>query len=117
MKSLRVLLTIMVFFSVAILADTKKEIDHLLGFVANSTCKFERNGVQYNCNDAKEHILKKYEYFKEKDKIHSAEDFIRYAATKSELSGRKYRAHCTDMTEDSSNWLLRELVSYRKKQL
>lgn len=78
---------------------------------------FERNVVQHNCSNAKEHILKKYEYFKEKDKIHSAEDFIRYAATKSELSGRKYRAHCTDMTEDSSKWLSRELVSYRKKQL
>ncbi len=89
----------------------------MLSFVANSTCKFERNGVQYHCSDVKGHILKKYEYFKEKDKIRSAEDFIRYAATKSELSRRKYRAHCTDMTEDSSKWLSRELVSYRKKQL
>ncbi len=115
MKLLEVLLTIIVFFSVNILADTKKEIDHLLDFVAKSTCKCERNGTLYSCREAKGHILMKYKYFKKRDKIHSTEDFIRYSASKSELSGRKYRAHCPGRVENSSDWLLRELASYRKK--
>lgn len=116
MKLLGSLMAILLFFSINIFADTKMEIDHLLDFVAKTTCKYERNGTLHAGPEAKEHILKKYEYFNNKEKIHSAEDFILYSATKSELSGKRYRVQCSVVTEDSSDWLLRELADYRKKQ-
>ena len=115
MKLFGTLLTAIVFFPIIILADTKMEIYHLLGFVKKSTCKCEQNGILYSCKDAKGHILMKYKYFKKRGKIHSAEDFIRYSASKSELGGEKYRAHCSGKVINSSEWLLQELASYRKK--
>lgn len=42
------------------------------------------------------------------------EDFIRYAATRSVMSGKKYRIHCPgDESEYAANWLLSELNKYR----
>ena len=117
MKRLGFVLTLFIVLTISVLADTKQEIDHLLKFVENSPCKCERNGTIYSCKEAKGHLLFKYEYYKKRDKIHTAEDFIRYAASKSEITGRKYRAHCGNKIENSSDWLKRELISYRKKNL
>jgi hypothetical protein len=102
-------------FTGAVIADTQQEINHLLEFVANTTCQYERNGSVYDGVRAEKHIKRKYEYFK--DKINSAEDFIKYSATKSTMSGKQYKIHCENIaTQNSSDWLLDELKKYRDGQ-
>ncbi len=102
-------------FTGTVIADTQQEINHLLEFVANTSCQYERNGNVYDGARAEKHIKKKYEYFK--DKINSAEDFIKYSATKSTMSGKKYKIHCENIaTQNSSDWLLDELKKYRDSQ-
>ena len=106
---------ILVAVTVGAIADTQKEIDHLLGFVAKSSCKYERNGTMYDGVEAKNHIKKKYDYYL--DKISSAEDFIKFSATESLLSGKKYIIHCPNMAvQKSGDWLLDELNKYRMNQ-
>lgn len=62
--------------------------------------------------EAVEHINKKYEYFKEN--INTAEDFIKYSATKSKMSGKYYKVHCdTGIPVNSQDWLLTELDNFR----
>ena len=101
-----------VLTSSTLLADTQQEIDHLLDFIGKTNCKYIRNTSSHTGVEAKEHINKKYSYYKEK--IHSAEDFIKYSATKSELSGTSYKVLCPGKsTQDSSAWLLDELKHYR----
>ena len=97
------------------IADTQQEIAHLLNFVANTTCQYERNGTMHDGVEAQKHIKKKYHYYL--DKINSAEDFIKYSATKSTMSGKKYFIHCTNSpVQQSSDWLLHELKIYRANQ-
>ena len=95
-------------------ASTSEEIEHLLNFVATSGCAFERNGSRYTAVEAREHIQLKYDYIK--DRVNSAEDFIRYAATESSLSGRKYHATCNGKTITSEQWLTRELERFRQSE-
>jgi len=94
-------------------ADTEKEIDHLLDFVARTPCTYERNGTLHNGQEARDHINRKYEYYKKK--INTAEDFIRYSATESKLSGRKYKIHCPNSgVMNAGDWLLHELEVFRE---
>lgn len=107
-----IILLLIVLASSTLLADTQQEIDHLLDFVGKTNCKYIRNGSSHTGLKAKEHISKKYAYYK--DQIHSAEDFIKYSATKSEMSGTKYKVLCPGKsTQNSSDWLLDELKHYR----
>ena len=63
--------------------------------------------------EGSEPYQKKYDYFK--SKIHTAEDFIALAATKSELSGRPYFVRCQKGKEmPTANWLHEELQDYGK---
>jgi hypothetical protein len=109
-----VVITLLVISTGAI-ADTQKEIEHLLKFVANTSCKYERNGTLHAGTKAKNHIQKKYNYFL--DKVNTAEDFIKYSATKSTMSGKIYKIHCTNMpVQNSADWLLDELKKFRRSQ-
>ena len=95
---------------------TQQEIDHLLGFVANTPCQYDRNGSIHNGPDARDHINRKYEYYRKK--VKTAEDFVKYSATKSKMSGRSYRIHCPGEKDvSSSEWLLQELQAFRESQL
>ena len=95
-------------------SDMNAEIEHLLSYVENTECLYERNGTMHNGKDAVEHIKKKYNYFK--DKINSTEKFIELSATKSTMSGKYYMILCKDkLPVKSQEWLLRELESYRAK--
>lgn len=96
----------------------KSEIEHLLAYIEKSGCRFYRNGTWYNDpKAAREHVEKKYEYFLKKGKITSAEDFITWAATKSEISGRPYKVQCgTGPAEPFAPWLTAELNRYRKQK-
>jgi len=94
-------------------ASTGDEIEHLLNFVAASGCTFERNGNDYDSVEAREHIQRKYNHIK--DKIKTTEDFIRYAASESSMSGKKYHATCNGQTITSGDWLTKELDRYRQQ--
>jgi hypothetical protein len=90
-----------------------EEIDHLLGFIATSHCAFIRNDVEYDGKDAVAHIKDKYGYYK--GDIHSAEDFIRLAASKSMASGRPYFVRCNAILTPAADWLNQELAAFRKQ--
>jgi hypothetical protein len=95
---------------------TKSEISHLLDYLETSGCQFCRNGRWYNdMKAARDHAERKYRYFAEKGRINSAEDFIKWAVSKSELSGKPYLAKCGNGPEEpTAQWLTDELDRYRK---
>lgn len=88
-----------------------EEIDHLLGFIEASPCAFIRNDKAYAGKDAAAHIKDKYDYYR--DDIHSAEDFIRLAASKSAASGRPYLVRCDAAIIPAADWLNQELATFR----
>lgn len=92
--------------------SAQDEIDHLLGYVAASSCTFVRNGNEYPAGQARDHLADKYRFAG--GRIASAEDFIRYLATKSSLSGEPYHVKCGDTDALSGAWLTAELNRYRK---
>jgi len=92
--------------------DQRHEVEHLLKFVANTTCIIDRNGSLHNGPEALSHIKKKYAYFQ--NKITSTEAFIELTASKSTFSGNVYMVRCEGgkmMT--TREWLLDELEIYR----
>ncbi len=98
-----------------VLASSQDEITHLLSYVKSTDCQYERNGTMHNGEEAAKHINKKYQYYI--DDIKSTEDFIRYSATKSTMSGKFYRIHCPNKAVvRSQQWLLTELQAFRLKQ-
>ena len=119
MKYIKLLMFYVVLFPVCVystelLPEDENQIEHLLTFVSTSTCKFMRNGSWHEASDAADHIRKKYNYVLGKGLVNSPEDFIKYSATKSSMSGKRYRVQCGHGPEiDSSEWLLMELSSHR----
>jgi hypothetical protein len=93
-------------------ADMQKEILHLLQYVENSGCEFERNDSVYDSGEARSHMERKYNYVK--SRVNNAEEFIKYAATESSMSGKKYYVTCNGARQTSSEWLHNELSGYRK---
>ena len=99
-------------FSASGYATTQDEINHLLDYAGSTHCSYERNGTMHSGEEAVIHIKNKYDYFS--DDIESAEDFIKYSATKSKISGKFYTIHCPDSKPvNSQDWLLAELRRYR----
>jgi hypothetical protein len=92
------------------------EIDQLLEVLKTSGCKFWRNGTWHDAPRAAQHLATKRDYYRRKDRIHSAEDFIRLAGSESSMSGKAYRVACPDKPEvDSKVWLETELRGIRAK--
>jgi len=94
------------------LSEKEGEIEHLLQFIGSANCTFVRNGDSHPSSEAKSHINRKYNYVK--SKIDTAEDFIKYTATKSSMSGEYYKVICNGNEKTSKQWLLDELAAYRK---
>jgi len=95
-------------------SDMQSEINHLLAFLENSECQFERNGKIHSGKDTVDHVKKKYNYFK--NKINNTEEFIEYSATKSTISGKYYMVLCKDKSKiKTQGLLLQELQKYRSK--
>ena len=94
----------------------KEEIEHLLSYMEQSGCQFCRNGTWYDdTKKVRSHVELKYNYFMKKGQINSTEDFIKWSASKSEMSGKPYlvkRGNEPPML--LSQWLLEELERYRK---
>ena len=114
-RTLAVLTATLAFgLSNAVIADTpaKREIDHLLNFVATSSCTFVRNGTEYPPDKARDHLASKYQFAG--SKITTAEDFIKYLATESSMSGERYHVKCGKTDALSGVWLTDELNRFRK---
>jgi hypothetical protein len=92
--------------------NAKLEIDHLLDFVAASSCTFVRNGTEYPPDKAREHLATKYRFVG--SRISSADEFIKYLATKSSMSGEMYHVKCGKADALSGEWLTTELNRFRK---
>ncbi len=111
MKLIKLTLVLVLTGSFTASAATN-EIEHLLNFVANTKCQYERNGTMHTGSEAVKHIKKKYDYYK--DDIKTTEDFIRLSATKSKMSGKHYKIHCNnEKPEKSQIWLLAEIHKFR----
>lgn len=95
--------------------ESLAEIQYLLAFVEGSSCDFMRNARWHSAVDAAAHIGKKYQYVARKGRIHSAEDFIKYAATQSSMSGKAYKVRCQGDEQASAQWLLAALEAYRRR--
>lgn len=93
-------------------APANDEIDHLLHYVAVSSCTFVRNGTEYPADKASEHLASKYHFVGAR--IASAEDFIKYLATQSSITGEPYHVKCGKTDALSGAWLTAELHRYRK---
>jgi hypothetical protein len=96
--------------------STKSEIAHLLDCVEKSGCQFNRNGTWYK--DAKairEHAELKLHYFQDRGRVNSTEDFIKWAGSKSEISGKPYMVKCGNGSPmPTAQWLTEEVERYRK---
>jgi len=96
-------------------SEQRHEVEHLLNFVANTSCIINRNGSLHAGPDALSHIKKKYAYFR--DDISTTEEFIERSASKSTFSGDTYTVQCGDSkTTTTQQWLMTELAAYRKDQ-
>jgi len=101
-------------FTITTSAQTKTEdeVQHLLQYISNAGCTFTRNGTDHTPGDAQQHILRKYNYVK--NKVSTTEQVIKYAATKSSFTGKPYTITCPGQeTVPSSQWLTEELIKYR----
>lgn len=92
-------------------SESTATIEYLLASVATSELQFVRNGKAHSGAEAVKHMRRKYEYFA--DRIHSPEEFIEFAGTKSMLSGKAYTVHGNDGAIPTAEWLHTILAEYR----
>jgi hypothetical protein len=91
----------------------RQEINHLLQYIESSGCIFIRNGKESTPVEARAHIQKKYDYFR--NRVKNTEDFIKYAATKSTISGKPYKVRCNGRETRNADWLHTELDKLRNR--
>jgi hypothetical protein len=108
-----VLLLYITFHPYASHADMGSEIEHLIQYIAASGCRFIRNDKIHDNQNASQHIRKKYDHTKRW--IKTTEDFIKYAATESSMSGRPYQVECNGIKTPTAEWLTEELARFRAK--
>ncbi|MBU1565754.1 MAG: DUF5329 domain-containing protein [Proteobacteria bacterium] len=95
-------------------ARVTQEVEKLIDFIKVSDCKFNRNGSWFEAIEGAEHINTKYQYVQKKGLVKTAEDFIKYAATKSSISGEAYIVQCgNDAPQKSAEWLTTALAQIR----
>ena len=94
--------------------DLASTIKYLLTYVKNADVVFIRNNGEHTPEEAAAHMQMKFEHFK--DQIKTPEDFIRFAATKSLVSGKPYQVRMKDgKTMLTQKWLEDALEKYRTK--
>ena len=92
-------------------SESTATIEYLLASVAASELQFVRNGKAHSGAEAVKHMRRKYEYFA--DRIHSPEEFIELAGTKSMLSGKAYTVRGNEGEIPTAEWLHTILAEYR----
>ena len=115
MKKSYSMFLIFLLFPAMVVADEnvlQKEINQLIQTVQAADCVFIRNNVKYSPNEAVEHILRKYAYFK--DQIDTTEKFIELCASQSTLTRTPYKIECEEgRIIESRQWFLKELKRLR----
>ncbi len=96
-------------------SESTATIKHLLASVAASELQFVRNGKAHSGSEAVKHMRRKYEHFA--DRIHSPEEFIELAATKSMLSGKAYTVRSNEGEIPTAEWLHTVLAEYRDARI
>jgi hypothetical protein len=92
----------------------RQEIAHLVDYLKNSNCQFNRNGSWHSSSDAAKHLDQKYQYLLKKGLASTAEEFIERAGTQSSISGQPYQVRChAESPAASKTWLSTELTAYR----
>jgi hypothetical protein len=93
---------------------SRQEIAHLLDYVAQQGCEFNRNGSWYDSKAAREHLRQKYDYLQHRKLAPDANAFIERAASSSSMSGKAYMVRCGNgQPVPSAQWLNAELSRYR----
>lgn|GEM_PF-302275 len=101
-------------YAASLPAVSSDEIKHLLTYLEQSNCQFQRNGSWYDAHQARVHLEKKLNYLLDKDMVVNAEDFIQRAATESSMSGKPYQVRCgNENNQPSKQWFESELRHYR----
>ncbi|HEY3306173.1 MAG TPA: DUF5329 family protein [Candidatus Binatia bacterium] len=96
--------------------DLSPTVAYLIDFVANSDVTFIRNGKAHTSREAAKHMRDKYGHFKKE--VKTPEDFIRLAASKSEISGQPYLVRTKDGKEiKAAEWLGKALNEYRQQNV
>ena len=91
-----------------------REIAHLLDYLGQSRCQFERNGRWHGAGEARSHLERKLRHVRKRDADASAEEFITHAATGSSLSGKPYQVRCPGQpVVPSAQWFRAELERFR----
>lgn len=72
----------------------RTEIDALLGRLQASGCQSNRNGSWYGDAEARDHLLRKLDYFEVEGTGQSTEQLIELAASKRGTSGKPYQVNC-----------------------
>lgn len=92
----------------------RAEIEAVLTRLADSGCKFNRNGDWHDAREARTHLLRKLSYLEDKASVKSTDQFIELAATKSSASGKTYQVQCPgEGAVPSSQWLRLQLMTVR----
>lgn len=95
-------------------ANTDEEVQHLLHYIETAGCTFTRNGTDHTPEEAQQHISRKYNYVK--NRVNTTEQVIKYAATKSSITGKAYTIKCSEGDSiPSAQWLNEELINYRSQ--
>ncbi len=94
-------------------AEPRGEILHLIKYIENSDCVFIRNDNAYDAKKAGQHLRRKYDYARER--VQTADDFIKYIASKSSISGQQYWVRCGNQEISTAKWLSAELKRFREK--
>ena len=93
----------------------QKVIETLIARVADQkSMRFVRNGEEHDSAEAARHLRAKYDHFK--DKIVTAEDFIRLCGTRSEMTKKPYKVQTANKgTRNSADFLHEELRRVRRQ--
>ena len=111
MRYLHVALLLLALAPLACADVARGEIDHLRDYLRNSSCRFVRNGTEFDGAQAVAHIDRKAG--NAGARIHTAEDWIDYAASRSSSSGKAYHVRCGGVDVESGPWLRDELKRWR----
>ncbi len=92
----------------------QEKIHALLEYIKKSDLLFIRNGTEYPPARAGEHL--EYKLKKAGNRIRTAEEFIRYIASRSVSSGKPYYIRLKNgEVVESAQWLRRKLAELEKK--
>lgn len=108
------LLLVPTAFAQAPTATAQREIEALFQHLAQSSCRFQRNGDWHDAREATAHLRRKYDYLRKRELAPTAEAFVERAASRSSLSGKAYRVQCGRApAQDSQAWFLAALKQIR----